>query len=274
MWLCLFRINTMQVIHTASPFQMFVENNERDLLNPAVHGTTEILKAVAAHAPQVQRVVITSSFAAISDLAKGPWPEHTYTEKDWNPVTWDEAKTGNGPTAYCASKTFAEKAAYDFVENQKPHFSISTICPPMIYGPVIQGVTSTSHLNTSAADVYRLMNGSSKDVPPTNFFAFCDVRDVAQAHLKAYQTPEAANERFFVTGGSYSYQEICDILRQIPEIKDKVPEGKPGSGIGMDVYKVDNSKSKKILGMTYASLDKAIRDTAMSLIDIEKVEKN
>ena len=58
------------VVHTASPLQMQVDNNERDLLDPAIKGTTEILKAIQINAPQVNRVVITSSFASIADPCK------------------------------------------------------------------------------------------------------------------------------------------------------------------------------------------------------------
>jgi len=73
----------------------------------------------------VKRVVITSSFASIVDGKKGNLiPDHTYSEKDWNPVTEEEAvqSPSNG---YRASKTFAEKAAWDFVEKEKPNFRYS-----------------------------------------------------------------------------------------------------------------------------------------------------
>lgn len=156
------------VIHTASPFVMEVEDNERDLLDPAIKGTTQILKAVQKNAPQVKRIVITSSFAAIVDPSQGARPGYTYNEKDWNPVTYEQAKSGDGGTAYCASKTFAEKAAWEFVEKETPNFNIATICPPMIYGPLDHDA-SLDHLNTSSADIYRLMNGSQKEAGPTAF---------------------------------------------------------------------------------------------------------
>jgi len=99
------------LLTAASGFVMHVEHNERDLLDPAIKGTTEVLKAVQKNAPQVKRIVITSSFAAMMDPTQGVRPGYTYTEKDWNPVTYVQAKGGDGGTAYCASKTFAEKAA-------------------------------------------------------------------------------------------------------------------------------------------------------------------
>lgn len=258
------------VIHTASPFQMDVEDNERDLLDPAIKGTTGILEAIQKNNPDVKRVVITSSFASIIDMSKGLWPEHTYTEADWNPVTYQEAKEGSGPVAYCASKVFAEKAAFEYVEKNKPNFTVSTICPPMIYGPNEHEVTDLSKLNTSSADIYRLMNGSEKEVPDTSFFAFADVRDVGDAHMKAYETAGAAQQRYFITSGNFTYQEFCDIIRKnVPEVKDKVPVGKPGSK-GPECYKVSNEKAKKELGLTFRSMEECVTDSARNLYEIEK----
>lgn len=47
----------------------------------------------------------------------------------------------------------------------------------MVYGPVAHAVSGINALNTSAGDIYRLMNGSEKAVPDTSFWAFADVRD-------------------------------------------------------------------------------------------------
>jgi hypothetical protein len=45
------------VIHTASPFHFNVTDVQKDLLDPAVNGTTGILKAIVSKAPRVKRVV-------------------------------------------------------------------------------------------------------------------------------------------------------------------------------------------------------------------------
>ncbi|PYH44087.1 SDR family oxidoreductase [Aspergillus saccharolyticus JOP 1030-1] len=258
------------IIHTASPFQFRVEDNERDLLQPAIRGTRSLLEATQHHAPQVKRVVLTSSFAAINHLRKGYWPEHTYTEADWNPDTYEEARTADGPTAYCASKTLAEKAAWEFVETEKPNFTLATICPPMIYGPVEQPVASMDRLNESAADVYRFMNGSLTEIPATGFPAWVDVRDVAEAHLRAYEAEQAAaNERFFVVAGNFFYDEVCEVLRGVEGVdKAKVPVGKTQER--PKVYGVSNEKVRSRLGMEFYSLEASIRDTAESLLKLEK----
>jgi nucleoside-diphosphate-sugar epimerase len=209
-------------------------------------------------------------------MDKGHRPGYTYTEKDWNPVTYDVAanKDTDGGVAYCASKTFAEQAAYDYVENNKPIFAVSSICPPMVYGPALHTIASLDHLNTSSADIYRLMNGSEKAVPDTTFFAFVDVRDVGEAHARAYESPAAAGQRYFCTAGEYTYQQVCDIIRKdFPEKKNLVPEGNPGAEFP-DVYKVDNSKIKTELGMEFRDLQTCIHDQMAEFIAVEKRTKN
>ncbi|PQE29505.1 hypothetical protein CJF32_00003243 [Rutstroemia sp. NJR-2017a WRK4] len=100
------------VIHTASPFLYRVITDNREFLDPAIKGTSEILKLIQKHAPSVKRVVLTSSCAAIVNFA-GEYvsdPQKIYTEDDWNPTTWESALTGNQNNAYQASKKFAELA--------------------------------------------------------------------------------------------------------------------------------------------------------------------
>lgn len=112
-------------------------NNIQDLLDPAVIGTTGILKSIKKSAPSVKNVVITSSFAAMVNGEKGFWPGHVYSEEDFNPITREQAEE-NAMLGYRGSKTFAERAAWDFVEKEKPNFVISTINPPMVFGPIVR----------------------------------------------------------------------------------------------------------------------------------------
>lgn len=115
--------------------------------------------------------MITSSFAAVLDMDKQSAVGTTYSHADWNPATYDKAKnSGDNPAyLYCASKVLAEKAAWDFVEKEKPGFALSTICPPMVLGAPNQVVESMDSLNTSAASVWQLINGQTKEMPDTAF---------------------------------------------------------------------------------------------------------
>ncbi|EHK21712.1 uncharacterized protein TRIVIDRAFT_70733 [Trichoderma virens Gv29-8] len=260
------------VIHIASPFKANIRDNEKDVLIPAIEGTTQVLESTYKHAPQVKRIVITASFAAVVDLSKGLRDGYIYNEKDFNPATYDEAKSKDADFgfAYCASKVLAEKAAWKFVEEKKPNFSVAVINPPIIYGPNRHFIDDLNNLNTSSGMFYSLMNGSRSEVPPTAFWAIVDVRDVAVAHKVAYYKPEAGGQRYLTTLGRFSFQQICDILREeFPDLRDRVPVGNPGELI-TGVYDVDNTKVKKELGIDFIPLRQMVIDTAKNFLELEK----
>jgi nucleoside-diphosphate-sugar epimerase len=250
------------VLHTASPFHFNIEDPKRDLLDPAIIGTTGILKSIHAHAPTVKRVVITSSFASILNATSH---EKTYSEKHWNPITWDEA-TSNPGNGYRGSKTFAEKAAWDFVAQQKPNFDISTICPPLVTGPVVHYFNSLESINTSNQRTLNMITGKMKSgLTPSGVYIWVDVRDVADAHVFALEKPDAGNKRFFVTEGYFSNGEIAQIIKEeFPEYKDKLPDNLE-SDRPEDVYGYDNSRSREVLGLKYRPLKGAIVDLVKSL---------
>jgi len=258
------------VIHTASPFTFNVTDIDKELIQPAVNGTLEVLKAVKAHNPAVKRIVITSSFAAVLDPTKGGRPGYTYTEKEWNPDTAEIVIAANDPVrGYLTSKTLAEQAAWDFIKTEKPGFTIATLTPPMVYGPLASEFSSMEKLNTSSSDIYRLFNGTTKEVPDTEFPAFTDVRDLAQAHLLAYNKEEAANQRYIISNSKYVYQEILDVIREkFPELRATTLEGEPGNI--PDLMILDTSKSVKQLGLKYRTLEETIVDTVNSLLALKK----
>ncbi|KAF7556165.1 hypothetical protein G7Z17_g1611 [Cylindrodendrum hubeiense] len=254
------------VIHTASPFHFNVTDIKKDLLDPAINGTTGILYAIKRNAPSVKRVVITSSFGSMMNVSQGLWPGHTYSEADWNPVTPEQALENPG-FGYSASKTFAERAAWDFIENEAPEFTLSTILPPLVFGPAVQSLKSLNDLNTSNQFILSFTAGAAKDaIPPTKNPIFVDVRDVAFAHVAAMEKQEAGNKRFFVTAGHCSNRQIIDTIRKnFTEYHDMLPsESLEGGELPEAVYQIDNSRSIDILGVKYATLEKCIVDTVQS----------
>ncbi|KAK4964035.1 Glycine-rich RNA-binding protein 2, mitochondrial [Elasticomyces elasticus] len=256
------------VIHTASPFHFKVTDVQKELLDPAIIGTTGILKSIKKSAPTVKRVVITSSFAAVLDPFKGNNPGYEYSEKDWNGISHEQA-IQNPVNGYRASKTFAEKAAWDFVEQQSPNFSVAALCPPLVLGPIVHYLNSLDALNTSNQRVRDIMQGKAKEqIPETGTFLWVDVRDLALAHVKAMEVDGAANKRFFITAGYFSNKEIATIIKKnFPEYADKCPsDSTPGGDYPKDgIYKYNNKQTREVLGIKFTSLEQSIVDTVKSL---------
>lgn len=257
------------VIHTASPyhFRANTESEIKDLITTAVNGTTGILEAIKAHAPTVKRVVVTSSFAAIVDPKKPL--TYTYTEKDWDPVTEDEALE-SPLSAYRASKTFAEKAAWDFVEKERPNFQLTTCNPPLVLGPIVHYLNSLDALNTSNLRIRDLITGAAKSkCPTTGNYLWVDVRDLAEAHVLAMEKEETAGKRFFITKGNFNNKQIVEIIAEdFPQYKESLPQGealRPGEFPEGGPTGWDNTQSLNVLGVTYRPFRDCIVDTVKSL---------
>jgi len=261
------------VIHVASPFTAAVHDPKKDMLDPAIEGTLNVVRS--AHKAGIKRIIITSSFVAVFDFAYGgPWRDYTYTADDWNPATYEEAIKGDKPGiwVYCASKALAEKAAFEYAQ-QYPDLLITTINPPFIFGPPEQSIGSTTSLNTSSDYIYKLISGESKDLPEQNLPLFVDVRDAARAHVLALQNDSVIGKRVLLSGGSYTlYDTVLLISEKRPELRSRLPSLENAKPVTQHIAKIDTSIAEKELGMSFISYETCVFDTIDALLEKEKNE--
>jgi len=259
------------VLHTSSPFTLEVDDPEKELLQPAIKGTTGILRSVHKFAPSVRRVVVLSSFASVISIDKGLWPGHMYTDDEWNPITYEKG-CQNGALGYYASKKLAEQAAWEFMHDENPTFTLTTLCPPLVFGSPDHEVSSLAKLNTSAAVMYDIFSGKAEPNAP-GVWLWVDVRDIALAHILAIEKEEAANQRYLVTAGLFSPQQFVDFIwKTYPEHAQArgVSRGTPGRFLPEDgVYTADNGKSRKQLGLEYHDLDDMMKETFDRFLQLE-----
>ena len=266
------------MLHTASPFHFNVENEPlRTLINPAVNGTQNVLKSIHEHGSNVKRVVVTSSFAAVLDSTIKP--PYTYTEADWNESSpANTNKLGNkqpGMDAYRASKTLAERSAWEFVETNKPAWDLVTVNPPFVLGPILHQVNAPEKLNTSVGAVWAFWHGAKSEADlPGPAGNVVDVRNVAYVHVQSLVRQEAGGNRFASCWGNYSWQQIADATHAssiVPaEWKSKSPKGEAGAGEKLLQAKYDGSKAERVLGVNYYTLNETVDDMAASLVEYEK----
>lgn len=263
------------VLHIASPFPSKIPEDENDLIRPAREGTLRVLRA--ARAAGVKRVVLTSSFAAIG---YGHSPQAApFTETDWTDPSSPDA------LPYVRSKTFAERAAWDFVAREKDSPELATVNPVGVFGPVLG-----PDLSTSILIVQRMLQGAVPGLPKF-WFGAVDVRDVASLHLLAMTHPAARGERFLAVAGDFvSMLDIATILRshlgpaaakvptrQIPSwlvrlaalrdpaVKQILPE--------LDKHKnASSAKAQKVLGWKPRSAEDAIVASAESLLHLNLIQ--
>jgi NADPH-dependent methylglyoxal reductase len=256
------------VLHTSSPFHFDVKDIEKELLIPAIQGTKSVLEAAKKFGNKVQKVVVLSSYASVHNS-----PDPILTEKSWNPVTYIEAQE-NPLNGYMASKTFAERAAWDFIKEENNPFALSTICVPLVFGPVINDIT-LKNLNTSNALFLKLIDPKDPSyVPPGDVQFYVDVRDVAKAHIDAIEISESDGHRLLITPGDYCSQDFLDVYhaKGPKDYAKRLPIGTPGSGATLKAnvkVKPDNHITNDILGFKYLPYEKTIVDTLTSVIEIK-----
>jgi dihydroflavonol-4-reductase len=197
------------LMHVASPFPLAVPADRDALVGPAREGTLRALRA--ASRAGIARTVLTSSLAAVYNGHDHP-AGHAYTEADWSDV--DSPLT----QPYPRSKTLAERAAWDFVAQDRSGMALAVINPSLILGP------APDRQIGSSAEVIRLyLTGKYPAVPRIEMHVV-DVRDVAAMHVAALSAPEAAGERFLCSSGPLWLREISQVLAaEFPQFRRKLP---------------------------------------------------
>ncbi|XP_042044698.1 phenylacetaldehyde reductase-like [Salvia splendens] len=236
------------VFHTASPFYHAVTDPQAELIDPAVKGTLNVLRS-CAKAPSVKRIVLTSSVAAVAYNGKPRTPEVVVDETWWSsPEVCEQMQMW-----YVLSKTLAEDAAWKFVKEKG--IEMVTINPAMVIGPLLQPT-----LNTSSAAILNLINGA--ETYPNSTFGWINVKDVARAHILAFENP-SANGRYCLVERVAHLSEIVKILRELyPTYKlpEKCADDKPF----VPLYQVSKEKSIS-LGVEFTPLEEGIKETVESL---------
>ncbi len=264
------------VYHTASPFTTSVKDPQKELIDPAVKGTANVLETANA-VESVKRVVVTSSCAAIYtdaiDTVNAPGGK--ITEAVWN----ETASLHYQPYSY--SKTLAEKKAWEVAEKQDG-WDLVTVNMSLVMGPSLNPRATSESINI----LKMLGGGEMKAGAPKMGIGLVDVRDVAEAHFKAGYMPKA-HGRYITSAHNTNFLEMAEVL--LPKYGEKYPLPKKALPkwllllVGPLVNKLftrkfirnnvnvpwraDNSKIKNELGMEFRSMKETMEDAFQDSID-------
>ncbi len=262
-----------KVIHCASPFIVGkIKKPYKELLDPAVKGTENVLGSVNK-TQGVKRVVLTSSVVAIwgdaSDIYQTK--DNTFDESYWN----ESSKLKEQP--YYVSKVLAEKKAWEIYETQNK-WELAIINPGFVLGPSLQQKPS----GTSQAFIEDMIQGKNKAGVPSLYFGCVDVRDVAKAHIKAMDSfcPQG---RYIVSNEVLSMLHIAKFIEDAYPNSFKLPKNEvpkfllylagPFQGFSWNYirnnigisFKIDNTKSRKTLGLDYYPIKTTLKDQVQVL---------
>ncbi|KAF5196499.1 Cinnamoyl-coa reductase [Thalictrum thalictroides] len=232
------------VFHVASPVPPTnVQNPEVELIEPAVTGTSNVLKACSMS--KVKRVVVVSSIAAV--IFNPNWPkDRIMDESCWS----DKEYCKTTELWYCLSKTEAEGQAMEY--SKTTGLDVVTVCPSLILGPMLQ-----STVNASSLFLLKLLK-DQLDTIENKHRSIVDARDVAEALVLAYEKTEAKG-RYICAPHLITVKDLVNKLRSIyPNFdypKSFGLEGELGTGKG-----VTSEKLKK-LGWEYKTLEETLVDS-------------
>lgn len=256
------------VLHTASPYALDVEDPQRDLVDPAVKGTRNVLESCKKAG--TRRVVLTSSMAAVTDEPD----DRVLTEDDWN----ERSSLTRNPYYY--SKTLAEREAWTLAEDAP--FDLVVINPFLVIGPSL-----TASLNTSNSAIRNLLNGTYPGILAIAW-GLVDVRDVSTAHIRAFEVPEASG-RHLCCNVTRSMREVAQILRDQGQgerypLPSRSLDGalgtllvrlfatfeSPGTRSYLRTHlgrapKFDNTKIREQLGVQFRPIEDSLRDLVPDL---------
>ncbi|CUM66829.1 uncharacterized protein PRCAT00004513001 [Priceomyces carsonii] len=248
------------VMHLATPTPRNSESYLADMIKPAVNITTSILKASKEH-KNIKRVVSTSSYATLFDRPR--------SDKPLNELSWSKAeltdqfkfRKSDPYSPYVVSKTLAEKALWRYVESESPSFDFITLLPTYIFGPTVLQ-RKGDPLSGSNQFIWSLLKYGQKS---SMHAQAVHVLDVAEAHAKALDPNIKGNQRFLLDSGrKFEYNEAIDVAKT--DFPDK--EWKFGNFKSIHSIKLDNSKAKNILGMSFRPYKEMVYDLIKQQVDL------
>ncbi|CAL0315608.1 unnamed protein product [Lupinus luteus] len=236
------------VFHLASPCIVDqVHDPQKELLDPAINGTMNVLKA--AKEAGVQRVVITSSISAITPSPS--WPSDVVKREDcWTDIEYSKQKG----LWYPLSKTLAEKSAWDFAKEND--LDVVVVNPGTVMGPVI-----TPRLNASMLMLVRLLQGCDETYEDF-FMGSVHFKDVALAHILVYENKAATGRHLCVEAISHYGDFVAKVAELYPEYNvPKIPrDTQPGL-----LRAKDGAKKLMDMGLQFIPMDQIIKDAVENL---------
>lgn len=232
----------------------FTEFDFLDFVPGALNGTLNVLKSAASN-NDIKRIVLTSSMASVAFNGGALPSDHVYSEKDWSS---EEYMRSSGHW-YALSKTLAERAAWDFVEEQNKSdrgLELVTINPTLVTGPMLQ-----STVNASNDLVKQILDGKKEEIPNSSM-GFVDVRDVASSHVLAYEKGTHGT-RYICMTAAEPWKKWYAALRACAKDPSKIPT-KLSEDAAKPPMQFDNSKLTD-LGWSPVDLDTSLRDTVATM---------
>ncbi|KAF9800990.1 hypothetical protein IEO21_10229 [Rhodonia placenta] len=175
-----------------------------------------------------------------------------------NATAEDKTKPEWAWIRYAATKILSEKAAWKWVEENKPPFDIVTILPNANFGPVLYG-----DARSTGFWIQSFLKGHNEFAESVGPQWFIDVRDDGRLHVAALTNPSLSGKRIWGVAEPTGWNQILAILRKSFPDANVAPDlvGEPGEPTKQ---KIENTVATEALG-GWIGLEQSLVDTGKSL---------
>ncbi|KAF3385292.1 Tetraketide alpha-pyrone reductase 2 [Penicillium rolfsii] len=265
------------VYHVASPFLVpqQIKDGMKECVEPALQGTENVLLSVNK-TESVKRVVLTSSIAA---MYGDSWDILKMKDKTLSEDYWNTTSTASY-SPYSYSKLVAEREAWKICDSQR-RWDLVAINPGLVLGPSLTSESTSGSLFMLDA----MYKGENRSGVPELHYPVADVRDVAEAHIRAGKSPSAKGRYIIASDKSICLLDMANYVRGIHQKPESLPTrnlpkilvfaagpfiGLPMKWVSRNIgisYKVNNSKSIRDLGLSYRPAGELLKDHYLSWQD-------
>ncbi|KAJ6013049.1 hypothetical protein N7499_012348 [Penicillium canescens] len=178
---------------------------------------------------------------------------------------------------YSFSKLIAEREAWKICDAQD-RWDLVVINPGLVLGPLLTPESASGSLFLLDA----MYKGDNRSGVPELHYPVADVRDVAEAHIRAGKSPSAKGRYIIAGDRSICLLDMANYVRAIHHKPESLPTrnlpkflvfvagpfiGLPMKWVSRNIgisYKVNNSKSIVELGLSYRPAEQVLNDHYLS----------
>ncbi|RYN45659.1 hypothetical protein AA0118_g12782 [Alternaria tenuissima] len=251
------------------------EDPEKDIILPAIQGTTSILYSALKH-PSIKRIVITSSVVALLD-------GKAFTVGDDTTIYTPDLRRTPLPTApfhpqaaYLDSKALALHATDEFILKNSPHFTIVNVMPGLIVGRSKIATKSGALMKTTNSVPLSIVLGTESIMGASGMIAHVvHIDDVARIHVAALDTKKVPGNRSFLLqssdGGKVVFEDALVVAKD--KFGDAIEEGllPLGGTLGSLPINVDSKETEEVFG-PLKTYKEAVENALEQFVELKRKE--
>ena len=229
------------IIHVAAVLTWSA--NPDEVIAPCIKGTLNVFEAARGEPGVKSLVLCSSSTTALVPTANERLVVNKYT---WNEKILRDVRRTHPPLdpyeIYAASKTQAERALWEAVNEKAPSFQVAAVLPTTNFGHHIRATGNST--NDWLKDAFDGKPGMLTNLPPQYFI---NVRDDAKLHVIALIDPACNGERILGFAEPFTLNRVLALLRKLYPGRDFGED----KDMGEDICEVANAEVEELLRKHY-----------------------